>query len=101
MKFEPRMNGAMIVFETRAGRETAGATGFFSEGKCDVTSKPAMTAPPATPNASQEPAAHPAAKGEQPIFYQGHNKYKPTPSGHAFYDPTQGGFTKRWVAPRA
>ncbi len=67
-----------------------------------MSSKPTITTPPATPIAPQEQPAPPATKGEeQPVFYQGYSKYKPKPSGHAFYDPTQGGFTKRWVAPRS
>jgi hypothetical protein len=45
--------------------------------------------------------AQPPSKEQIHIFYQGQSKYKRAPSnGHAFYDPTQGGLTKRWVAPR-
>ncbi len=43
-----------------------------------------------------EPNKEPAT-----VFYEGQSKMKRAGSArHSFYDPTQGGFTKRWTPPR-
>jgi hypothetical protein len=40
---------------------------------------------------------HPASKAQGYSFYQGQSKYSRASLAHAFYDPTQGGFSKRWI----
>jgi hypothetical protein len=64
-----------------------------------MNSKPENLSKIATAN--DKVAPEPLRKMQTHVFYEGECDHKITPTRtHAFYDPSQGGFTKRFVNPR-